>query len=137
MTMEWGARSRGTGERGSGWNSADCDYGMLASVSAHGGRLPTLQLILSGSVSEEGAVFHPVVRVSPSKFPPLGWALLMICSPNTKAPLFMKTVLSCKLLGEDQVYPSLPGLGLHLPHSHTSLSVFLSFPHPKLLPLGK
>jgi len=43
---------------------------MVASSSAQGGRLPTLQLILSVSVSEEGAVFHPVVRVFPSKLPP-------------------------------------------------------------------
>ena len=67
--------------RGALAGTLQTDCGMVVSFSAQGGRLPTPQLIRSVSVSEEGAVLHPVVRVFPSKFPP--WLGLANDVPQT------------------------------------------------------
>ena len=64
---------------------------------------------------------------------PLGWALLTTCSPNTKAPLFMKTALGCKLLGEDQGAQKRQGwacIFLTITHLHLCSRVILPLPTP-------
>lgn len=74
-----------------------CGFWVFVSFSIIGGRFHTLQHTL-WLLSLRN---HSVVGAFSSVLP-LCWALLMVCSPNTKAPLFMKTTCSCKLLGEDQ-----------------------------------